>query len=83
MTDRIPDDVMADLVRAATAAADFAAIGLVGTRAERTSAIVTEALRCLLGNGLVTVLPVESWPAYLALDPPYDPSGTPWSRGQG
>jgi len=59
------------LVQLGSMAADNVAIGFVGTGAERTKASVREALQCLLANGLIQMTPIDQWPEYVALDPPY------------
>jgi hypothetical protein len=42
-----------------------------------TTLAVREALKCALGNGLITVTPRDQWPEWIAVDPPYEP-GAPW-----
>lgn len=66
-----PDgDLLDKLTRKGTSAADSVAIGFAGTGAERTRASVRAALRMLLANGLITAVPSEEWPEYVAIDPP-------------
>lgn len=60
------------LVSAVDFVADLVVVdGTFRSRAEETRAVLHEALRCALGNGLIQITPVERWPEYLALTPPY------------
>ena len=70
----LPDErVFKLLVRNACFAGDRVAIRVagLGTGAERTELIIQEALKCLFANGLISAVPVEEWPAYVSVDPPY------------
>jgi hypothetical protein len=74
MSEQAPAGVMEDLLRNMMIPAQTAAINAAGgTGAEMTRAAVRAAVECALGNGLITVVPPEQWPAYVSLDPPYDP----------
>jgi hypothetical protein len=76
------DELHDKIIKNATYATGNVAIyGRFDTEAARTRAIVTEAFWCAFGNGLITAVPQEQWPVYLALDPPYDPTEKFWERG--
>lgn len=72
-----------DVIRNAMFAADTAAINTNGTGAAKTRAAVTEAFKLALGNGLITITDPDTWPDYVALDPPYDPTRLPWMTSGG
>jgi len=71
----IPDDTLKNLVRNACLSADVVAVGFQGTNAEKTRAILTRALEALEANGLIRVTPIEEWPHFYFLDPPYSAAG--------
>ena len=72
-----PDQETLDrLVHCVILAADRAAIATPGTRAKQTRAALTEALKCAISNGLITVTPPGDWPDYIVVDPPYRLPGT-------
>lgn len=71
------DEVMRVVMHAAHRAAIDARV-----RGEVNAAIthhaVHEALRCGVANGLIQLTPRDTWPDWLAVDPPYEPAD--WTR---
>lgn len=70
------EEVMANLLRIVGQAGDAAAAqarmsGAIP--AEVLRAGVQAALKCAIGNGLVSVRPPDEWPRWVAIDPPYWP----------
>jgi hypothetical protein len=62
-----------ELVQNACFAADRVALTQsFGSPAEATRVKIHAALELLIGNGLIVVKPLEEWPLYIALDPPYN-----------
>lgn len=73
MADKKPTDaeVMEWLVRNACMSADSVAIGFQGTNAAKTRAVVQRALEALIANGQIAIKPLDEWPEYYVIDPPY------------
>lgn len=71
------DEVMRIVMHAAHGAAIDARV-----RGEVNAAIthhaVLEALRCGVTNGLIQLTPHDTWPTWVAVDPPYAP--VDWTR---
>lgn len=81
MPDEIDEKTFEDLLHHVMFAADDASINAKRrggqTPHEITTMSVREALKCALGNGLISVVPRGEWPEWIALEPPYKP-GAPW-----
>jgi hypothetical protein len=62
-------DQLVQVLRTAMFAADNAVIGKdFPTPAARTRAAVEAAFKHALANKLITIVPAEEWPEYIALD---------------
>lgn len=67
--DRTPLD---DVVRAGVLAGGPAYLELPNALGvDRVRAAVRAAFECAIGNHLIEITDPASWPAYLAIDPPY------------
>lgn len=67
-------DPVNQLVRRVMGAADAAYLDEQrdgGTGANCTRRAVQEALRCAIGNGLITLVPTDRWPTMTVVTPPY------------
>ena len=66
-----------DVLRTATMAADSAFLDGLRTNqitnAQLIRAAVRAAFECALGNSLIEITDPETWPTYVAIDPPYKP----------
>jgi hypothetical protein len=70
----VSENLIDMLVQNACFAADSIVLSSVNrnqTSAEMTRRVLQRALEMLIANNLIKITPVEDWPEYVVLDPPY------------
>lgn len=76
----IDEELLETVIANSMFAADMVAINdhmLIGAKEARK--LVTQAFRLAVGNGLITLVPHERWPEFIALNEPFDPNSSPLS----
>ena len=61
-----------EAVRNARFSADSVAMADHPTPAKKTEAIVRRTLEALLANGIIEIKPIDEWPPFYSIDPPYE-----------